>query len=125
MTEFKISRIWTFYFFCGFIIFQVHFLRYLNSFLTGYTPWADKYIDYGFITIEGLLTRLICFIFSLFIFQIKVSKPITASSLIWTICFLLLSNEHDKNTFFSILIISLFSYSCCIYLFLKKKLNDI
>ena len=117
MTEFKISRIWTFYFFCGFIILQVHFLRYLNSFLTGYTPWSDTYIDYGFISIGGLLTRLIFFISSLFIFKIKSSKPITASSLIWTICFFLLSNEHDKNTFFSMLIISLISYSCCIYLF--------
>ena len=123
MTQYKISRMWTFYFFCGFIILQVHFFRYLNSFLTGYTPWADKYIDYGFLSIGGLLIRLICFISSLLIFQIKNSKPIIASTLTWTMCFFLLSNEHEINTFFPMLIICMIGYSSCIYLFLKQKVK--
>ena len=98
------------------------FLRYLNSFLTGYIR-ADKYIDYGFLSIEGLLIRLICFISSLLIFQIKSSKPIIASTLTWTMCFFLLSNEHEINTFFPMLIICMIGYSSCIYLFLKQKVK--
>lgn len=121
MSKIKISRIWGFYFFIGFFVLQLHLLRYLNSFLTGYTPWADKYIDYGFISREGFFIRLICFIAGLFLFKIKNLKPITATTLVWTISFILLSNEHELFTFLGMLIICIVCYSSCIYLFFKNK----
>ena len=121
MNQIKVAKIWVFYFFSGFLILQVHFLRYLNSFLTGYTPWSDKHIDYNFLTTQGLFIRFICFAFSLFLFKIRNIKPITATTLTWSLSFILLSNEHDKYTFISMFFICIICFLNCIYLFSKNK----
>ena len=125
MTKIKVARIWGVYFFCGFMISQVHFLRYLNSYLTNYVPWSYNSIDYGFVSNQGLVIRFLCFVFSLFLLRIRRYKPITATALIWTLDFLILSNEHDKYTFFLTFIICLSCFLSCVYLFQKNnKLND-
>ena len=121
MNKIKVAKIWVFYFLSGFTLLQIHFLRYLNSFITGYTPWADKKIDYDFLTPQGLFIRFLCFAFSLFLFKIRGNKPIAATSLAWTLSFILLSNEHDKYTFWLILFICLICYSICIYSFFKNR----
>ena len=121
MTEIKVARIWGVYFFCGFVITQVHFLRYLNSFLTNYIPWSDNLVDYNFLSTEGLLIRIFCFVFSLFLLKIRNFKTVTATTLIWTLSFILLSNEHDKYTFVQMFIICIFCFMCCINLSIKNK----
>lgn len=121
MTEIKVARIWGVYFFCGFVITQVHFLRYLNSFLTNYIPWSDNLVDYNFLSTEGLLIRIFCFVFSLFLLKIRNFKTVTATTLIWTLSFILLSNEHDKYTFVQMFIICIFCFMCYINLSIKNK----
>ena len=125
MTNIKVARIWGIYFLCGFLISQVHFLRYLNSFLTNYVPWSLNHIDYGFVSNQGIVIRVLCFVFSLFLLRIRTYKPVTATTLIWTLDFIILSNEHDKYTFLPIFIICLSCFVSCVYLFQKNnKLSD-
>lgn len=121
MLSMKIAKIWILYFFCGFLVLQVHTIRYLNSFITGYTPWADKIIDYDFVSFEGLIIRLICLIFSWYLLRTRENRPVASTTWIWLLAFVLLSNEHDKNTFFPMFIISFFSLLINIFLHFKKK----
>lgn len=122
MSSIKVAKIWMFYFLSGFFILQIHTIRYLNSFLTGYTPWADKIIDYDFITGEGLIIRFIVCILSWYLLKTRENRPVASTTLIWILAFILLSNEHDINTFFSMFIISFFSLLTNLYLHFNKNM---
>ena len=115
--NYKIAKIWIFYFFFSFTVLQIHFIRYLNSFLTGYVRFSATHIDYGFVTTKGLIIRFICFIISLFILKYRRLIPITSTTLTWLLSFILLSNEYDKSDDLAIGVLSLFIVSlfCSIY----------
>ena len=121
--KYSIAKIWLFYYFCSFTVLQIHFIRYLNSFLTGYIPFSAVHIDYGFVTGKGLIIRFICFIISLIILKYRQLIPITATTLNWLLSFILLSNEYDKKEHLSSLILTLLIVSlfCSIYVYFDSR----
>ncbi len=125
MSQNKVARIWNVYFFCGFFILTIHYLRYFNAFITGHIPWADTNGDYEYLTIRGLIIRLFLVIISIFILKKRKDNLVFFTSLVWGLSFLLLSNEHDKYTFVCTLIIFVITFFQAIWGYLKRlKTND-
>ena len=113
--NYKIAKIWILYYFLSFTVLQIHFIRYLNSFLTGYVHYSAIHIDYGFVTSKGLIIRFICFIISLFILKYRRLIPITSTTLTWLLSFILLGNEYDKDLAIGVFILFMVSLFCSIY----------
>ena len=109
MNKSKIPTIWKYYFFFGFGIFLIHFIRYLNFYINNSVPLYSFIIDYSFYSNASLFYRIICFIISLILLKIRKKYPIFASALIWNMIWLLLSHEYEKYLFLSISIFILFN----------------
>ena len=109
MNKSKIPTIWKYYFFFGFGIFLIHFIRYLNFYIYNSVPIYSFIIDYSFYSNASLFYRIICFIISLILLKFRKKYPIFASAVIWNMIWLLLSHEYEKYLFLSISIFSLFN----------------
>ena len=109
MKKSKIPKIWKYYFFFGFGIFLIHFIRYLNFYINNSVPTYTFIIDYSFYSNASLFIRIICLIISLLLLKFRKKYPIFASALIWNMIWLLLSHEYEKYLFLSISIFSLFN----------------
>ena len=110
MTRNKVAEIWNIYFFSGFFMLIIHYLRYLNSFITGHMPWADTHGDYEYLTNKGLLIRFLLMILSFYFLKIRNKNLVLFTSFVWGLSFILLSNEHDKYTFIITLLIFLITF---------------
>jgi len=119
--NYKIAKIWIFYYFFSFTVLQIHFIRYLNSFLTGYISFSATHIDYGFVTTKGLIIRFICFIISLFILKFRRLIPITSTTLTWLLSFILLGNEFDNELAIGVFILFIVSLFCSIYVHFHSR----
>ena len=105
MTSNKVAKIWNIYFFSGFFMLTIHYLRYLNSFITGHMPWADTHGDYEYLSNKGLIIRFLLMILSFYFLKIRNKNLVLFTSFVWGLSFILLSNEHDKYTFIITLLI--------------------
>ena len=114
----KIPEIWKYYFYIGFILVNIHYLRYINIFITKTNPNFLYIIDYSYYTYIYLIPRILTFIINIIILRKRKEYPVASNFYIWTLLFVLLSHEHDKYLFvlnFAICLFSLFSL-----LFYKK-----
>ena len=119
MTKKKVAEIWNIYFFSGFFILIIHYLRYLNSFLTGHMPWADAHGDYEYINKTGLILRFLLMILSIYFLKKRNKNIVLSTSFVWGLSFFLLSNEHDKYTFIITFFIFLITSFQAIWEYLK------
>ena len=125
MTRNKVAGIWNVYFFCGFFILIIHYLRYFNSFITGHIPWADTNGDYEYLTLRGLIFRFFLILISIFILKKRNDNLVLFTNIVWGLSLFLLSNEHDKYTFLGTLLIFLITFYQAIWGNLKRsKTND-
>ena len=125
MSRNKVANIWNIYFFCGFFILIIHYLRYFNSFITDHIPWADTNGDYEYLNVRGLIIRLFLIIISIFLLKKRNDNLVLFTSFVWGLSFLLLSNEHDKYTFVGTFLIFLITFSQGIWGYIKRlKTND-
>jgi len=109
MNKSKIPNIWKYYFFFGFGIFLIHFIRYLNFYINNSVPTYNFIIDYGFYSNASLFYRIICLIISLILLKLRKNYPIFASAVIWNMIWLLMSHEYEKYLFLAVSIFSLFN----------------
>ena len=109
MKKSKIPKILKYYFFFGFGIFLIHFIRYLNFYINNSVPNYTFIIDYSFYSNASLFIRIICLIISLLLLKFRKKYPIFASALIWNMIWILLSHEYEKYLFLSVSIFSIFN----------------
>ena len=109
MNNSKIPNIWKYYFFFGYGIFLIHFIRYLNFYINNSVPIYNYIIDYDFYSNVSLSYRIICLMISLILLKFRKKYPIFASAVIWNMIWLLLSHEYEKYLFLAVSIFSLFN----------------
>lgn len=109
MNKSKIPNIWKYYFFFGYGIFLIHFIRYLNFYINNSVPIYNYIIDYDFYSNVSLSYRIICLMISLILLKFRKKYPIFASAVIWNMIWLLLSHEYEKYLFLAVSIFSLFN----------------
>ena len=109
MNKSKIPNIWKYYFFFGYGIFLIHFIRYLNFYINKSVPIYNYIIDYDFYSNASLSYRIICLMISLILLKFRKKYPIFASAVIWNMIWLLLSHEYEKYLFLAVSIFSLFN----------------
>ena len=109
MNNSKIPNIWKYYFFFGYGIFLIHFIRYLNFYINKSVPIYNYIIDYDFYSNASLSYRIICLMISLILLKFRKKYPIFASAVIWNMIWLLLSHEYEKYLFLAVSIFSLFN----------------
>ena len=109
MNKSKIPNIWKYYFFFGYGIFLIHFIRYLNFYINNSVPIYNYIIDYDFYSNVSLSYRIICLMISLILLKFRKKYPIFASAAIWNMIWLLLSHEYEKYLFLAVSIFSLFN----------------
>lgn len=116
----KIPYMWGVFFYIGFILVNIHYIRYLNFYITKSIPYLNLTVDYSFYSNISLIIRIITFISNIIIFKIRNKNPVISTFYIWTLLFILLSHEHDIFTFLSSLSISFISM---LSLFYYKKIE--
>ncbi len=116
----NIPNIWGCFFYIGFILVNIHYIRYLNFYITKSIPYLNLIVDYSFYSNISLIIRILTFISNIIIFKIRNKNPIISTFYIWTLLFILLSHEHDIFTFLSSLSISIISM---LSLFFYKKIE--
>ena len=109
MKKYKVPNIWKYYFFFGFGILLIHFIRYLNFYINNYVPTYSFIIDYNLYSNVSLFYRIICLIISLILLKFRKKYPIFASAVIWNMIWVLLSHEYEKYLFLTVSIFSLFN----------------
>ena len=109
MNSNKLPEIWKYYFYIGFFLVNIHYLRYLNFFITKTNPNFLYIIDYSYYTNAHFIPRVLTFFLNMIILKSRKKYPVFSNFYIWTLLFILLSHEHDKNLFALNLIICLFS----------------
>tara|TARA_Y100000991_G_scaffold190645_1_gene157168 strand:+ start:4990 stop:5367 length:378 start_codon:yes stop_codon:yes gene_type:complete len=102
----ELPKIWKYYFYFGFILINIHYLRYLNLFVTKTIPYLAYIVDYSFYTNQSFVLRIISFILTILVYKKREKYPVLATAYVWISLFVLLSYEHDKYTFLSSLLIS-------------------
>lgn len=118
----KIPSIWKYYFYIGFALINIHYLRYLNLFITKTIPYLSYIVDYSFYTNESFVLRIISFILTILIYKKRDKYPVLSTAYVWTSLLILLSFEHDKYSFISSLLISVFAiFSIIFYRFRPVK----
>ena len=116
----KIPNIWGYYFYIGFILVNLHYIRYLNFYITKSIPYLNLTIDYSFYSNISLVIRILTFISNIIIFKIRNKHPVLSTFYIWTLLLIMLSHEHDIFTFLSSLSISFISM---LSMFFYKKIE--
>lgn len=104
-------KIWDIIFVSGFFLYQLSFIRYLNSYISGYVPYPTLFIDYQYHSLLVFLLKLIALVISFLLFKYRKFNIYISSTFIWTILFIALSNEHDKYTFIGMFLIIFISFS--------------
>ena len=111
----KIPIIWKYYFFIGFALLNIHFIRYLNLFINKSVPYLNYIVDYSLYSNKAFILRLITFFLNILALKKREYFPILSTIYIWIATFILLSHAHDKYTFLSGLIIIIFSIFSLFY----------
>ena len=111
----KIPSIWKYYFYIGFILINIHYLRYLNLFITKTIPYLAYIVDYSFYTNQSFVLRIVSFIFTILFFKNRNKYPVLSTAYVWISLLILLSFEHDKYSFISSLLISVFAILSSIF----------
>ena len=105
----KAPKIWKYIFYIGYYLTILHYIRFLYAYLSGYIAWHKYYIDYSFQSTNSLFIRLISALIIFILYKQKSRFPITSTTIIWFILWILLSHEHDRYTFLIMPIIFIFS----------------
>ncbi len=124
MNSNKLPEIWKYYFYIGFFLVNIHYLRYLNFFITKTNPNFLYIIDYSYYSNAHFIPRIFSFFLNMIILKSRKKYPVSSNFYIWTLLFILLSHEHDKNLFALNLIICLFSLFSILFYKKQKVSND-
>ena len=105
----KAPKIWNYIFLIGNYLTIVHYIRFLYSYVSGYIPWHEYYIDYNYQSSNSLLIRIFSAFFLFILYKVKSRFPIISTTLVWSILWILLSHEHDRYTFMLTPLVIIFS----------------
>ena len=111
----KIPLIWKYYFLFGISVLSLHFIRYLNFYLTNGVPIYNGTIDYDFYSNISLLIRIISFSTSIVLIKLRSEYPVLATSIIWFMVWFLLSHEYELYLFIPVTIMTFFCFISLIF----------
>ena len=111
----KIPSIWKYYFYIGFILINIHYVRYLNLFITKFIPYNATFVDYSYYSNQSFVLRIVSFILTILVFKNRNKYPVLSTAYAWISLLLLLGFEHDKYLLLSSLLISLFAMLSSIF----------